>query len=141
MILDHVCIAVRSVDDAAEKLNELIGYERKTVPVTNSRHRVNVLFTGKAGSLDIKLIEPSDDESPLWEFLKKGEGLHHLCFRVEDVRDACREFVKKRVKILARPAPGEAFCNHDIAFCYLGLGLNAELVDTDERVWAEESLP
>jgi hypothetical protein len=35
--------------------------------------------------------------------------------------------------VLAHPAPGEAFDEHLIAFCYLGLGLNVELIDTDAR--------
>ena len=39
------------------------------------------------GSIDIKLIEPSGESSPLWQFLKRGEGLHHLCFRTDDVTE------------------------------------------------------
>jgi hypothetical protein len=36
-------------------------------------------------------------------------------------------------RVLAEPAPGEAFDDHLIAFCYLGLGLNAEFIDSDAR--------
>lgn len=133
MQVDHVAIAVRSVEKAADKLCELTGYRRKTEKVTNTRHRVNVLFLAKSGSIDIKLIEPSDDESPLWDFVKKGGGLHHLCFKVPDVENACDELKGKGVRILSAPAPGEAFDEHLIAFCYLGFGLNAEIIDTDAR--------
>jgi methylmalonyl-CoA/ethylmalonyl-CoA epimerase len=94
---------------------------------------VNVLFLSKPGSLDIKLIEPSGEDSPLWLFLKRGEGLHHLCFKVPDVATACAELSATGARVLAPPEPGEAFDDHMIAFCYLGFGLNVELIDTDAR--------
>lgn len=133
MNLDHVCIAVRSIDAAAGRFCELLGYARKTDKVTNTRHRVNVQFLGKSGSLDIKLIEPADSDSSLWEFIKKGGGLHHLCFKAADVSQECEMLMGKGVRILSQPAPGEAFDDNLIAFCYLGFGLNIEVIDTDER--------
>lgn len=133
MHIDHIAIAVRSIDNAAPQLCQLTGYRAKTHKVTNARHKVNVLFLEKTGSLDIKLIEPSDADSPLWDFVKKGGGLHHLCFKVADVNEACGELKQQGVRILAAPAPGEAFDDGLIAFCYLGHGVNAELIDTDAR--------
>jgi methylmalonyl-CoA/ethylmalonyl-CoA epimerase len=133
MTVDHVAIAVRSVEAAAERLCSLFGYRRATTPVTNSRQQVNVLFLSRAGSIDLKLIEPATPESPLWDFVRKGGGLHHLCFQVPDVAAGCAELAGKGARVIAPPAPGEAFDDHLIAFCYVGLGLNVELVDTDER--------
>lgn len=133
MTLDHVAIAVRSVEAAADHLCGLLGYERATTAVTNSRQQVTVLFLRKAGSLDLKLIEPATPESPLWDFVRKGGGLHHLCFKVPDVAAECDALASRRVRILAAPAPGEAFDDHPIAFAYLGLGLNVEFIDTDAR--------
>ena len=133
MHLDHVCIAVRSIDKAAARLCELFGYEVRTDKVTNTRQKVNVLFLRRTGSLDLKLIEPFGEDSPLWAFMRKGEGLHHLCFRVEDTAGGVREFESKGVRVLSPPAPGEAFDDALIAFCYAGFGLNVELIDTDRR--------
>jgi methylmalonyl-CoA/ethylmalonyl-CoA epimerase len=133
MTIDHIAVAVRSVEDAADRLCHLLGYSRKTTRVTNTRQKVNVLFIGKANSMDIKLIEPSQDDSPLWDFVRKGGGLHHVCFKVPDVTAACDELKASRVRVIAAPAPGEAFDDHLIAFCYLGFGVNAELIDTDAR--------
>ena len=92
-----------------------------------------MLFLSKDASIDIKLIEPSASDSPLWEFVRKGGGLHHVAFRVPDVEGACTELAGKGARVIAQPAPGEAFDDNLIAFCYLGLGLNAELVDTGAR--------
>jgi methylmalonyl-CoA/ethylmalonyl-CoA epimerase len=131
--LDHIAIAVKSVESAADRLCALLGYGRKTTVVTNTRQKVNVLFLSKDGSLDIKLIEPSDAESPLWDFVRKGGGLHHLCFKGQDVVSSCTELTSKGARLIAAPAPGEAFDDHLIAFLYLGLGLNVEVIDTAHR--------
>ncbi len=133
MRIDHIGVAVRSIDAAAESLNRLLGYTRKTSTVTNTRQQVNVAFLSKEGSLDIKLIEPSKPESPLWDFVRKGGGLHHLCFKVPDVQTGCVELKSKGARVLAEPAPGEAFDDNLISFLYLGQGLNVELIDTDQR--------
>lgn len=133
MTLDHIAIAVRSVDAAADRLSALFGYARRTEKVTNTRQRVTVLFLHKAGSLDLKLIEPSDPESPLVDFVRKGGGLHHLCFRTPDTTAACEELAGRGARVIAAPQPGEAFDDHLIAFVYAGLGLNVEIIDTDTR--------
>ena len=133
MKLDHICIAVRSIDAAAEKLCPLLGYSRKTEKVTNTRQKVNVVFLARPGSLDIKLIEPFGEDSPLWQSLRKGEGLHHLCFRTDDTTLAIQDLEARGMRVLAPPAPGEAFDDALIAFGYAGCGLNIELIDTDRR--------
>lgn len=133
MTLDHVAIAVRNVDAAADRLCAMFGYARHTAKVTNTRQQVNVLFLRRAGSLDLKLIEPSGDASPLWDAVRKGGGLHHLCFKVDDVETASETLRDRGARLIAPPQPGEAFDDHLIAFLYAGLGLNIELIDTDER--------
>jgi methylmalonyl-CoA/ethylmalonyl-CoA epimerase len=133
MQLDHICIAVRSIDSALARLAPLLGYARKTERVNNTRQKVNVVFLCKPGSIDLKLIEPSSEDSPLWASLRKGEGLHHLCFKVEDTTAKMKELESKGMRILSTPAPGEAFNDHLIGFGYAGCGLNIELIDTDDR--------
>jgi 4-hydroxyphenylpyruvate dioxygenase-like putative hemolysin len=133
MRIDHVCIAVRSIDVAMTRLGPLLGYVPRTRKVTNTRQRVNLLFLSRSGSLDIKLIEPSTDDSPLWQSLRKGEGLHHLCFKTDDTTAALQELQARGLRVLAPAAPGEAFDDELIAFGYAGCGLNVELIDTDRR--------
>ena len=133
MTLDHVSVAVKSIDVAADHLCSLLGYTRRTDKVVNTRQKVVVQFLRKAASLDIKLIEPFGDDSPLWGSLRKGEGLHHLCFKVPDVRADCDRLVARGARLLSPPAAGEAFDDGLIAFLYLGHGLNIELIDTDHR--------
>jgi len=131
--IDHICIAVRSIEAAVTRLGPLLGYEPRTRKVTNTRQKVNVLFMSRAGSLDLKLIEPSCEDSPLWASLRKGEGLHHICFRTDDTTAALAELQSKGLRVLAPAAPGEAFDDGLIAFGFAGCGLNVELIDTDRR--------
>lgn len=133
MQIDHVCVAVRSIDKSAPKLCALLGFTVKTGKVTNTRQQVNVQFLQRAGSIDLKLIEPAGEDSPLWQFLKRGEGLHHLCFKVDAVRAQLADLEKLGLRVLAQPEPGEAFDDGLIAFGYAGAGLNVELIDTDRR--------
>ena len=133
MHIDHLAIAVRNVEHAADRLCAMFGYVRATVKVTNTRQDVHVLFLRKAGSLELKLIEPASDTSPLWDFVRKGGGLHHVCFKVPDVAGACEALTSVGARLLSSPQPGEAFDDGLIAFLYAGLGLNVEVVDTDQR--------
>ena len=133
MKLDHICVAVRSIDKARDRFCSLLGYKPRTDKVTNTRQDVVVQFLRKAGSIDIKLIEPAGSNSPLIDFLKKGGGIHHICFMADDGRRAVKDLADAGARLVAEPQPGEAFDDHLIAFMYLGCGLNVEIIDTDTR--------
>ena len=133
MILDHVGIAVRSIERSVEHWAEVFGYEQATEVVLNTRQKVRVVFLAKPGSLQIKLIEPTDPTSPVHAFTQRGGGLHHLCFRCESVDAEVARLVALGLRVLAPPEPGEAFDNEMIAFVYAGDGLNVELIDTVRR--------
>jgi methylmalonyl-CoA/ethylmalonyl-CoA epimerase len=134
MKIDHICVAVRSIDRAVPKFFDMFGYRQKTEKITNTRQKVNVVFLELEGSLDIKLIEPSGKDSPLIDSLKKGEGLHHICFKTESsVQDEVEVLSQKGLRVLANAEKGEAFDDELIAFLYAGFGLNVEVIDTDKR--------
>lgn len=115
-------------------LERTLGYQARTNPVENTRQQVVVQFMSKPGSIDIKLIEPSSLESPLVDFIKRsGGGLHHLAFSTGSVSEGAADLEAKGAKIVAAPQPGEAFDDASIAFAFLGMGLNVELIDTDRR--------
>jgi methylmalonyl-CoA/ethylmalonyl-CoA epimerase len=142
--LDHVCVAVRKLAPAVAMLERTLGYRPRTAPVENTRQKVVVQFLSRPGSIDIKLIEPASADSPLVDFIKKGGGgLHHLAFRTDSVDAACEELKSNGARILTAPEPGEAFDETPIAFAFLGMGLNVELIETDERraELGAESLP
>ena len=82
--LDHIAIAVTDTDDAIARLGGGLGLpvvcreEIEQPPV-----RLTYLDCGNAL---IQLVEPLDEETPIARFLAEhGEGLHHVCFGVDDV--------------------------------------------------------
>ena len=139
MILDHIGIVVRSLDEGIQQWSDLFGYRKNSDRVVNTRQKVRVVFLSKKGSLPVKLIEPAGPDSPVFLFARKGGGLHHLCFRCENMKVQIPVLETKGAKFLVPPEPGEAFKNHDIAFFLATNNLNVELIDTAEKLgWCEE---
>ena len=83
--------------------------------------------------MTVKLIEPVDETSAVYNFAMKGGGLHHLCFKCNDMNKEIQRLNEMGLRTLTQPQPGEAFGNENIAFIYAKHGLNIELIDTDLR--------
>ena len=133
MNIDHVGIVVPSLDKAITHWQQVFGYVPYTNKIENTRQKVYVIFLQKEGSLPVKLLEPVDKTSPIYRFAKRGGGLHHLCFKSDNLRKEVSRMEELGLRILTHPEPGEAFDGEDIAFVYAGQGLNIELIDTDKR--------
>lgn len=131
MILDHVGIAVQDIEKSIEYWNTVFGYRQATDIVLNTRQKVLVTFLEKKDSLTIKLIQPSDESSSLNNFIKKRGGLHHLCFKTDNVEEQMVELKADGLKSLVSPQPGEAFDNNLIGFLFAKDNINIELIDTD----------
>ena len=133
MIIDHVGIAVRSIEQAVEQWRTVFGYRPLTEVVVNRAQKVRVIFLQKDDSLQVKLIEPTEPSSPIYALAQRGGGLHHLCFRCQSLDAEVARMEAAGLRLLAGPQPGEAFDGERIAFVYAGNGLNVELLDTDKR--------
>ncbi len=138
MIIDHVGIVVRSLQKGIEQWQNLFEYRKATDIILNTRQKVRVVFMSKEGSVTIKLIEPSSDNSPISEFAKKGGGLHHLCFKCDSLEMQIPVLCSKGSRLITKPEPGEAFDNNNIAFLFTGNNLNIELIETDiKKGWID----
>lgn len=109
--LDHVAIAVSNLDERIkiyQDLGIIFSEEREIV----EEQKVKTAF----GSIDthahIELLEPTSSESPIAKHIeKRGEGLHHLCFRVTDVMSKQKEMEEKGYKfIYSEPQIGAGNC-------------------------------
>jgi methylmalonyl-CoA/ethylmalonyl-CoA epimerase len=101
--------------------------------VENSLQKVRVAFLSKDDSIIIKLIEPLESNQSLLNFVNRGGGFHHVCFKCSDIDEKIDELNKKGLLTLVPPQEGEAFNNKRIAFLLARYGLNIELIDTDEK--------
>ena len=133
MNIDHICFAVKDLHSGIAYWNDVFGYKQMTEIVGNTLQKVKVVFLCKDDSILVKLIEPLKENLSLVNFVEKGGGFHHICFRCPDVDETMKELTGKGLLTLVPPQPGEAFQNHKIAFLLAKHGLNIELIDTDEK--------
>jgi methylmalonyl-CoA/ethylmalonyl-CoA epimerase len=133
MIIDHICFAVKNIEEGIEYWDKVFDYRQMTGVVINSIQKVKVTFLCKKDSLTIKLIEPLDDNQSLLNFVNRGGGFHHICFKCDNIDEGLNDLKNKGLITLVAPQPGEAFNNKKIAFLLAKYGLNIELIDTDEK--------
>jgi len=133
MVIDHISFAVKNLEEGISYWNRVFGYRQLTNMVVNSLQKVKVVFLGKENSIAVKLIEPVEGNLSLQNFVNRGGGFHHICFKCSDVNEKLNELSDKGLLVLVSPQPGEAFNNHEIAFLLARYGLNIELIDTEER--------
>jgi methylmalonyl-CoA/ethylmalonyl-CoA epimerase len=89
--ISHIGIALESVEAAMPFYREILGLERADVDDSDGA-RIEAF---KAGDSLVELLEPERDDTPIGKFIaRRGPGLHHVCFSVDDI-DAtlgrCRE--------------------------------------------------
>lgn len=99
MKIDHIAIAVHSLEEALKVYRDLLGLELKGVEqVPEQGVRIAFLPVGESR---IELLEPLSAESPVAKFLeKRGEGIHHICFEVEDLEKTLQDLANKGVKLI-----------------------------------------
>ena len=85
--IDHIGIAVQSINESLKFFEDALGIKLDHI-ATEEGGRTKVAFM-PVGSSDVELVEPQDAESGLGKFLaKRGEGIHHICFEVDDIQAA-----------------------------------------------------
>ena len=98
--IDHVGIAVKSIAEAARLYVASLGLELERIE-TVSEQGVKVGFL-PLGESEIELLEPLSAESTVAQFLeKRGEGLHHLCIEVPDIRAAMARLREQGARLLS----------------------------------------
>ncbi|MAP94526.1 MAG: methylmalonyl-CoA epimerase [Ponticaulis sp.] len=105
--LNHVGIAVPSIEEAAQTYRDLYGATDITEPGAMAEQGVRFCFVNLPNS-QIELIEPYGENSPIENFLKKNPkgGQHHVCFEVDDIHAAKKEMEAKGATILNEPRIG-----------------------------------
>ena len=85
--IDHIGIAVTSIDEALKFWERSLGIKCTGVEEV-AEQKVKTAFL-PLGDTEVELLEATDPESPVAKFIeKKGEGIHHLAIRVENLEEA-----------------------------------------------------
>ena len=109
---DHVAIAVRSLADSLPLLERLSGLNGSP-PEDVAAQGVRVTFVGP-----VEVIEPLSDDNGVARFIhKKGPGLHHIAYRVEDVAETMSALQEEGYRFTSE-APMEGRGGHRIAFLH-----------------------
>jgi methylmalonyl-CoA/ethylmalonyl-CoA epimerase len=134
--LNHIGLVVEDIEAAAQALS-LLGLKKRTLPEEDHAQKVNATFIEVVPDQDvhIELLEPTAEDSPISGYLKKGGGLHHLCFEVSDMDAACTGLERDGFRCITEPTYCRGFDRSfglegtRIAFFMTPIRLLVELVD------------
>jgi methylmalonyl-CoA epimerase len=127
--LDHIAIAVRSL--AEIPIYDALGLSVDHVEVVQSQG-VKTAFV-PVGDSNLELLEPLSADSPVGKFLeKRGPGIHHICFRVDDLDAQLARLQRQGFRLVhPQPVPGANGCR--VAFLHPSAG-GGVLIELSERV-------
>jgi methylmalonyl-CoA/ethylmalonyl-CoA epimerase len=114
--LDHVAVAVESIDDMLTALESVTG-ARGSPRERVASQGVEVCFLG-SGPGRIELVEPTGPDTPVARFLsKRGPGLHHIAYRVPDLEALLRQLADAGFDLIDRE-PRAGAQGHRVAFIH-----------------------
>ena len=114
----HIGIVVPKIKDSIAEITNYIKFEMISTTIPVQSQKVNICFL-KIGEPFLELIEPVEKNSLVHDFAKRGGGIHHLCFEVNDIHTHLADLENKGATILVRPVIG--FDNRLIAFVDLNM--------------------
>ena len=128
-ILDHIGIAVRSID-AATAIYRALGLDVQHVEDVPTQG-VKTAFLS-VGDSSLELLEPLSGQSGVAKFIeKRGEGIHHICFRVDDIEAHLAHLKERGYRLINEaPVPGAHGCR--VAFLHPAAG-NGVLIELSEK--------
>lgn len=127
--LDHIGIALRSLESA--KIYELLGLTVDHVETVETQ-KVRTAFLS-VGDSNLELLEPTDPSSAVAKYIdKRGEGIHHLCFRVNNIEEHLERLRAAGYRLVNEaPVPGAHGCR--VAFLHPSAG-NGVLIELSEAI-------
>ncbi|MDR3354452.1 MAG: methylmalonyl-CoA epimerase [Synergistaceae bacterium] len=98
-VIDHIGIAVNSIEESLKFWEGTLGVKCAGVETVEDQ-KVKTAFLPIKES-ELELLEATSPESPVAKFIeKKGEGIHHVAIRVDNLEEALSELKKKGVKLI-----------------------------------------
>lgn len=129
--IDHIGIAVKSIEDALKLYTDALGLEVKDIEIVEAQKvRTAIIPVGES---KIELLESTDSEGVIARYIeKRGEGLHHLALAVSDIEQALDDLQGKEVPLIDEK-PRSGVGETRIAFLHpKAAGVLIELVEPKE---------
>lgn len=97
--ISHLGLAVRDLDAAIRLYQDVFGLEITHRWVAQADRMEAAAF--RVGDVEIELMQPLGDDSPVGRFIaKRGEGIHHIAYQVDDVTGALRRAVANGIETI-----------------------------------------
>ncbi|MDD3716804.1 MAG: methylmalonyl-CoA epimerase [Candidatus Marinimicrobia bacterium] len=114
--ISHIGIAVTSLEAQIPFYRDVLGLEFAGIETVKDQKVKTAMF--KVGDTRIELLEPTTDDSPIAKFLeKRGQGIHHIAYLVDDCRSALQRLEAEGVQMIDKEPRKGAF-GHTIAFAH-----------------------
>ncbi|HUP44468.1 MAG TPA: methylmalonyl-CoA epimerase [Thermoanaerobaculia bacterium] len=128
-VLDHIGIAVRSIEEV--RVYRALGLDVDHIETVTTQG-VKTAFLS-VGDSNLELLEPLSDDSPVGRFIaKRGEGIHHICLRVDDLDTHLARLKAEGFRLINEaPVPGAHGCR--VAFLHPAAG-NGVLIELSEKI-------
>jgi methylmalonyl-CoA/ethylmalonyl-CoA epimerase len=116
--LHHIGYVIKDIQGTAEGFARSIGatWDTRIFHDPLQKVRVSFLQSSCPTEMQIELVEPAAEDSPVRGFLQKGGGLHHLCYEVIDLDAHLNKVRKSGATMVKAPLPAVAFENRRIAW-------------------------
>lgn len=97
--IDHLGIAVNRIDEAKKLFQDILGLEYAGSETVSEQKVTTAFFP--VGDSEVELLESTAPDGPIAKYLeKRGEGIQHLAFRVENLEEALAELKEKGVRLI-----------------------------------------
>tara|TARA_B100000965_G_scaffold399714_1_gene420182 strand:- start:482 stop:883 length:402 start_codon:yes stop_codon:yes gene_type:complete len=97
--IEHIGIAVSNLDEAQEIYSSLLGQSPYKTETVNLEGVITTFF--KVGNLKIELLQGLNDDNAISKFIeKRGEGIHHIAFEVDNIKSEINRLKKSGFKII-----------------------------------------
>ena len=97
--IDHIGIAVKNLDETLKFYEEVLGIKCIGTEVVEEQ-KVKTAFL-PIGDTEVELLEATDEDSPIAKFIeKRGEGIQHIAYRVDDIEKALEEVKAKGIRLI-----------------------------------------
>jgi methylmalonyl-CoA/ethylmalonyl-CoA epimerase len=97
--IDHIAIVVANLDAALATYQDALGMAVSRIEIIPEQD-VKIGFL-PSGDSEIELLEPINPESGIARYLaKRGEGLHHICLEVDDIRETLADLKARGVQLI-----------------------------------------
>jgi len=103
--ISHLGIAVNNLEEAREFYRSVFGVESGEPMVGGNGDLLASMIP--LGESTLELLQPLGDQGPVARFLKKqGEGIHHICYHVDDIAAEVENLKNRGMEVLGSPKPG-----------------------------------